>query len=268
MILLFETRGQPMVGMERTTKSVVVLLAAVAALVAPAVEGWNRGSATFYGGSDASGTMGGACGYGNLYQTGYGTNTAALSSVLFNNGASCGQCFQIMCDSLAEPRWCRQGATVTITATNVCPPNWALPSNNGGWCNPPRAHFDMAEPAWLQIGIYQAGYIPVLYQRVPCVKQGGVRFTITGFNYYLLVLISNVAGSGSVASAWVKGTTTNQVTMTRNWGANWQALAGLAGQALTFGVTSSGGQIIVFPNVVPANWKFGMTFISNLQFYN
>jgi hypothetical protein len=155
---------------------------------------------------------------------------------------------------------------VTVTATNLCPPNYALPSNNGGWCNPPRAHFDMAQPAWVKIGVYEGGIIPVLYQRVTCVKQGGVRFTITGFNYYELVLISNVGGSGSVASAWVQGTSTNRVAMSRNWGANWQTVAGIAGQALTFGVTTIGGQTIVFQNVVPANWAFGMSFISDLQF--
>nr|CAB3499546.1 unnamed protein product [Digitaria exilis] len=246
----------------------VFLTVVVALLAAPAVvAAWSKGTATFYGGGDASGTMGGACGYGNLYATGYGTATTALSQSMFGNGASCGQCFQIACDAQTDSRWCRGwGATVTVTATNLCPPNYALPSNNGGWCNPPRVHFDMAEPAWLQIGVYQGGIIPVLYQRVMCSKQGGVRFTITGFNYYELVLISNVGGSGSVASAWVQGTSTNRVPMSRNWGANWQSLAGIAGQALTFGVTTTGGQTIVFQNVVPVNWVFGMSFMSNLQF--
>ncbi|CAL4916901.1 unnamed protein product [Urochloa decumbens] len=248
-------------------RPVAAFLAVVALLAAPAiVAAWSKGTATFYGGNDASGTMGGACGYGNLYATGYGTATTALSQALFSGGASCGQCFQITCDTTAGSRWCLPGASVTVTATNLCPPNYALPSDNGGWCNPPRAHFDMAQPAWTQIGVYQGGIIPVLYQRVSCARQGGVRFTITGFNYYELVLISNVGGSGSVASAWVQGTSTNRVPMSRNWGANWQSLAGIAGQALTFGVTTTGGQTIVFQNVVPANWRFGMAFMSNLQF--
>ena len=115
--------------------------------------------------------------------------------MLFSGGASCGQCFQIACDAQTDGRWCLPGAgPVTVTATNLCPPNYALPSNNGGWCNPPRAHFDMAQPAWVRIGVYQGGIIPVLY------PARGVRFTITGFNYYELVLIANVGGSGSVAT--------------------------------------------------------------------
>ena len=206
---------------------------------------------------------GGACGYENLYNAGYGVNNAALSPVLFNDGASCGQCYVIICDaSRPGGQYCR--TWITVTATNLCPSNYALPK--GGWCGPGLPHFDMSQPAWENIGVYSGGIIPVQYQQVKCWRNGGVRFSMAGNYYFLLVNIQNLAGSGSVAAAWIKGDNTGWIQMSRNWGANWQALAGLVGQGLSFAVTSTGGQYIQFLNVVPGWWQFGMTFNTNQNF--
>ncbi|KAK1565161.1 hypothetical protein Q3G72_020170 [Acer saccharum] len=228
---------------------------------------WNKAFATFYGDESASETMGGACGYGNLVQNGYGTDTAALSSTLFNDGYACGTCYQIMCYN--SPHCFKTVPFTTLTATNLCPPNYAQASNAGGWCNPPRVHFDMSKPAFMKIADWKAGIIPVMYRRVPCKRAGGLQFAFQGNSYWLLVYVMNVAGGGDIANMWVKGSKTGWIQMSHNWGASYQAFANLGGQPLSFKLVSyTSKETIIAYNVAPSNWRVGVTYKSlNVNFH-
>ncbi|CAL1357635.1 unnamed protein product [Linum trigynum] len=224
---------------------------------------WQDAHATFYGDKSGKDTMQGACGYGDLFKQGYGLQTAALSTALFKNGLTCGACYELKC--VDDPNWkfCYRGvAPIQITATNFCPPNPA-----GGACNPPMKHFDLSMPMFLKMAPYKAGIVRVQYRRVTCAKQGGVKFEIKGNPNWILVLPYNVGGAGDVKNVRVLGSKGGGwIQMQRNWGQNWQTGVELVGQSLSFQVVTSDGAYRVFRNVVPANWQFGQTFDSNINF--
>ncbi|RVW45139.1 Expansin-A23 [Vitis vinifera] len=187
--------------------------------------GWYDAHATFYGDMQGNETMQGACGYGDLFKQGYGLETTALSTALFDNGLSCGACFEIKC--VNDPQWCIPDAgTITVTATNFCPPNYSKPTGN--WCNPPLQHFDLSMPMFVRIAKYKAGIIPVQYRRIKAPTPSGFKCRATG---------TELGGRG-----------------------------GVVGQSLSFQVTTRDQKMVQSDNVAPADWKFGQTFEGKSNF--
>ncbi|KAL8526171.1 hypothetical protein ACS0TY_015407 [Phlomoides rotata] len=195
----------------------------------------------------------GACGYDQNDKNVYGVDTTALSGALFKNGEACGACFEIKC---AQGNvGCKPGQhSITVTATNSCP------SGGLGWCNPPKEHFDLSQPAFLKIAEYKAGIVPVQYRRIPCKKNGGVRFKITGNPFFNLVAITNVGGAGDVMKVEVKVGDQAWTALKRNWGQKWETDASLVGKELTFRITTSDGRALVSDKACPHTWQFGHVF--------
>ena len=247
---------------------------------------WTVGHATFYGGRDGSGTTdGGACGYKDALAKDYGALTAAVSPALYSEGAGCGACFEVK-----GPEEGGSGnKSVVVTATNQAPP--PVSGQKG-------EHFDLTMPAFLQIAEEKAGIVPISYRRycvvvqahdehtnalhplidawflqciqlirVACVRQGGIRYTITGNENYNMVMVTNVGGEGDVVALSVKGNKRVKWTpMKRSWGQLWTTEVDLTGESLTYRVMTGDHRKATSWHVMPRDWQFGKTYQATKNF--
>ncbi|KAF8644567.1 hypothetical protein HU200_066423 [Digitaria exilis] len=216
---------------------------------------WTVGHATFYGGRDGSGTTdGGACGYKDALAKDYGALTAAVSPALYDSGAGCGACYEVK----AEGDSAINNKSVVVTATNQAPP--PVSGQKG-------EHFDLTMPAFLQIAEEKAGIVPISYRRVACVRQGGIRYTITGNKNYNMVMVTNVGGEGDVVALMVKGNKRVKWTpMKRSWGQLWTTEVDLTGESLTFRVMNGDHRKATSWHVMPRDWQFGKTYQATKNF--
>eukprot|EP00250_Pteridium_aquilinum_P017243 c23526_g2_i1 orf=632-1519(-) len=225
---------------------------------------WLPATATWYGSATGAGSDGGACGYGSLAKSPYGSRVSAGSPVLFKSGMGCGACYQVKClaGGICSTR------PVTVVITDECP---------GGYCAFGRTHFDMSGSAFSGMAssirttqnLLNAGVVQVLYKRVPCFYPRGTTLAFQvndgATNYWFSMLVRYEGGDGDLSAVQLmeKG---QWKQMEHLWGAYWCLNAGPLSPPFSIRITSSSGSSLTAYNVIPANWVPGQTYSSRVNF--
>ncbi|CAK9207670.1 unnamed protein product [Sphagnum jensenii] len=228
--------------------------------------------ATWYGAPDGDGSDAGACGYGILSSSPYGSSITAVNAPLFQDGAGCGVCYEIQCTNSGL---CKSTPT-TVVVTDLCP--------GGAWCDGSNPHFDLSGTAFSNLAVpgqeealRTVGVLdPLLYKRVPCSYPAGTTISFTvdpGSNsFWLALVIKYVGGPGDIQAVQIQqaGDNSGWQSMTHNWGANWmfQSTTGgpIQGPLSIRLAAKLDGQVTVADNVIPAGYSNGATYSSSVQF--
>uniref|UniRef100_A0A7N0ZVC9 Expansin n=1 Tax=Kalanchoe fedtschenkoi TaxID=63787 RepID=A0A7N0ZVC9_KALFE len=236
--------------------AVVLSLAASFTTVSCQDGDWDSANATStFNGQDLAG-----CGFEN--QTEYKGMTVAVSAAMYENGKTCGACFEIRCNgsSACLPK------TIQVTAAKSCAASYFNGTRN--WCQEPRKHFELPTSIFSSISNDEGAVVPVQFRRVTCDRQGGMRFRLLGSGETVGVMVYNVGGTGEVVDVKMKGDSSaaaasGWVEMINGDDQRWvtaDRMSSLSGQSLSFRVTSSNGTVIECMNVAPKDWKFGESY--------
>ncbi|XP_010506447.1 PREDICTED: putative expansin-B2 [Camelina sativa] len=227
---------------------------------------WSIAGATWYGDPNGYGSDGGACGYGTaVAQPPFAKMVSAGGTSLFKSGKGCGACYQIKCTSKSE---CSKNP-VTVVITDECP-----------GCVTESVHFDLSGTAFGAMAVSGqssqlrgAGVLEILYRKVECKYIGKtVTFQVDeGSNAnYFAALVEYEDGDGEIGRVELKQALDSDtwISMSHLWGAVWKLDVSSPLRApLSLRVTSlDSGETVVATDVIPAGWKPGAKYKSNVNF--
>ncbi|KAH9617866.1 hypothetical protein KSS87_021812 [Heliosperma pusillum] len=203
----------------------------------------------------------GACGYGAVaLNFNEGFLVGGIPS-LYNNGAGCGACFQIRCSNSALCS--KSGTKVIMTDLNK--------DSNVDFVLSSRAFKAMAKPGMDQ-GVLKLGIANIEYKRIPCDYKGknlAVRVEDSSTNHgYLAIKVLYQGGQTQIVGIDVSQSgTPNWTFMSRNYGAVWDTSKVPNGPLQFRFIVTSGydGRYIWARNVLPANWKPGVVYNTQVQ---
>ncbi|RZC62965.1 hypothetical protein C5167_024721 [Papaver somniferum] len=222
--------------------------------------------ATWYGGPFSDGSEGGACGYEKDVGTPpFASMISAGGPSLFKNGNGCGNCYEVKCTAAAHPSC--SGKPVRVVITDSCP---------GGPCVQESVHFDLSGPAFGAMAIRgqedrlrNAGHVPVQYQRVKCNYRTNIVFRVDpGSNpFFFSTLVEYENTDSDIVSIELRDISSNWKPMQRSMSAKWKlnSPTPLKGP-FSLRLKAANGRTIVAQNVIPAGWRPGATYRSNVNF--
>ncbi|KAI3838230.1 hypothetical protein MKX03_025938 [Papaver bracteatum] len=207
--------------------------------------------ATWYGGPFSDGSEGGACGYEkDVGRPPFAWMISAGGPSVFKNGNGCGK-------------------PVRVVITDSCP---------GGPCLQESVHFDLSGPAFGAMAIRgqedklrNAGYVPVQYRRVKCNYGTNIVFRVdAGSNTeYFSTLVEYENTDSDIVSIDFQDISVpcNLKPMQRLMSAKWKlnSPTPLRGP-FSLRLEAANGKTIVAQNVIPAGWRPGVTYRSNVNF--
>ncbi|KAL7107383.1 hypothetical protein ACP275_06G050800 [Erythranthe tilingii] len=232
---------------------------------------WYTAGATWYGAPDGAGSVGGACGYGNIVEEApFSSLVTGIGPSLYKSGKECGACYQVKCTK--HPSCSKKAVRVVIT--DFCP---------GGVCLSDVAHFDLSGTAFGAMAkpgqdnnLRDAGVLQIRFARVPCDYSGEkVAFEIDmGSNpNYIAMVIEYEGGDGDLIRVDLQESGSGQTAgdwwvMNQSWGAVWQLNPGKElHPPFSIRLTSRySGRILIAKDVIPTGWQPGATYRSVVNY--
>ncbi|KAI3947287.1 hypothetical protein MKW98_030873 [Papaver atlanticum] len=233
--------------------------------------GFSLAGATWYGGPNGAGSDGNDVG-----KPPFSSMISAGGPSLFRSGKGCGTFIRCCINApIISDSWVKctahsscSGKPVTVVITDECP-----------GCVSQSTHFDLSGTAVGAMAISgkaqqlrNVGVLQIQYKRVACNYAGtNIVFKVDAGsnpnNFATLVEYQN--GQSDIASIDLQdiSVSSNWRPMQRLWGAVWKLDSATALKGpFSLRLKSANEETIVAKNVIPAGWRAGVTYRSNVNF--